>query len=98
MSSKKDFDKDIELAKLQAKLTNEQAKYYMLMGALFSGVVAFEILGMSANLSHFQYVVTDGIMVFLLLAAALFYQRARTQRKRFRKYFEDIYDEKRIEY
>ncbi len=94
----KKFVRDIELAKLQAKITNEQAKYYMLMGALFSATVAFEILVMSVGLSHFQYMAQDGIMVFLILVAGLLYWRLRTQKKQFRKYFEDIYNEKKIEY
>jgi hypothetical protein len=95
---KRKFDKDIELSKVHTKIANEQVKYYTLMGALLSGGVAFEILIVSVGLSHIAYFVSDGILILFLLAATFLYLRARRQRKRFMKYFEDIYNETPIEY
>lgn len=64
-----DFDKDIELAKLQAKISNKQTDTYTLVGINFGLTAAFLTLAVTVSSVKIPFLSTYNAIVFSLLLA-----------------------------
>jgi L-asparagine transporter-like permease len=94
--SKERFDKDIELAKLQYKISDTHAKYYAIIVTLVAGMLSvalLDFLPLSAGDENYLIIT----QVVLVCAIAVVVIRLAFKQREIRKDFENIYDGKRIE-
>ena len=93
-----DFDKDIELAKLQSQIAGTQTWYYTTTGGLLAILFALMIVSFSVTLPNGLGYVVSGFELLAVLGMVYARWIARKNRAEFRKNFEDIYNRKRIDY
>lgn len=96
--SEKRFEQAIELAKVQAKITEAQTDYYSTSVAMLSLIFGCAITIFSL---HLEGVALDIIFALMVAFYVVFYSTGRQYRKNrklIRQDFERIYDSTRVEY
>ena len=96
--SEPEFDKDIELAKLQAKIADSQTEEYTAAGGILAGFIALAVLIYSAKLQTLDVIGVFGTMGLLYVVLWGTRKQLEHNRGQFRKDFERIYRRERIEY
>ena len=94
--SKEPFDKEIELAKLQYKISDTHAKYYAIIVALIAGMLSVALLDfLPLSAADTNYLLFT--QVVLLSAMVIVITRLVFKQREIRKDFDDIYRGKQIE-
>ena len=90
----KPFDKDIELAKLQALISDDQANYVVIFATMLSTLIALEVVLWSASANS----PADVLVPIIAVALLAIYLRLKHRRRfrRFEECYEEIYHGERI--
>lgn len=92
------FDKDIELLKLQAKISGAQAWYYAVTAGALAVLSGLLITSLTVSLPTVIGYVVNVLQLSMLILIALARRTASNTRIQLRQNFEDLYNQRRIEY
>jgi hypothetical protein len=95
---KERFDKDIELAKLQAKISDRFSMYYAMLGALFVIYATFYVAIATMPSTDFTRIAQGGTIALAILLFFILIRDMNNWRNKFRTDFASIYNGKRIRY
>jgi Na+/proline symporter len=92
------FDKDIELAKLQAKISDRFSMYYTMLAILFATYATLYLYIVSMPATKFTQLAQGATVLVAALFFIILTWDMKNWRNKFRADFQSIYDGKRIKY
>lgn len=101
MNTKLPFDKEIEIAKLEAKISEYNSLYYTIVAAALGGFVGLYSLAAVLTIdfdSLFRIIISVVIVILFGCTFILLLRSNKRKRIAFKKEFEKIYNKEQISY